>query len=337
MDSHRFQNVSATNLRAAMYRVQRHYRPSKHFTGDAYDRFKMILPSYSWLRASGMIILLAFLVLTFAQAKTTKDRVLYSEGFLKVVSPDKVSVQQCKTAARRVIAAWKFDLSEMRWTYPAEIQGPFDLKLLSDERMKEESPGLRAVARGNTFRTSIGLLDDPNIDGTFAHELGHLQAFRALRNSKKAVPLYFLEGHGLMMNQLYADHIHIDRHKGGGNQVRGIMSLTGEKAQAILTDDTYSKVGTTAEKTRKYNQVECLGLYFVEYLRVRKNIPDAVPRMGRVFELVGRGRTYEQAFAQIYGIPLNRFIAEIIVYFKRTEAHPEERIKGTRLEEYLPS
>ena len=129
------------------------------------------------------------------------------------------------------------------------------------------------------------------------------------------------------MNQLYADHLHIDRHKGGGGQVRGII---------ILTDDTYFRVSDPKEHTRKNNKMEYLGLYFVEYLRVRKNIPDAVTRMGRVFELVGSGKSYEQAFAKTYGISLNKTVSEIVTYFRRTETHPEERILGTRFEEYLP-
>jgi hypothetical protein len=57
--------------------------------------------------------------------------------------------------------------------------------------------------------------------------------------------------------------------------------------------------------------------------------------MGRVFELVGRGKTYEQAFKQAYGLSLDRTVSEIVTYFKQTESNPSDRIKGTRFEAYL--
>jgi hypothetical protein len=86
------------------------------------------------------------------------------------------------------------------------------------------------------------------------------------------------------------------------------------------------------------DQMHRMGVYFVEYMRVRyhgKGIPDMVPKMGRVFEQVGRGKTYEQAFKQTYGISVNEAVSEIVDLFKRTEAHPAERIKGTRFEGYI--
>jgi hypothetical protein len=79
--------------------------------------------------------------------------------------------------------------------------------------------------------------------------------------------------------------------------------------------------------------VSIWGLFFVEYLRVRKSIPDAVPRMGRVFESVGRGKTYQQAFAQTYGLTVNQAVSEVVAFLKRTETHPAERLKGTYFEQ----
>jgi hypothetical protein len=81
--------------------------------------------------------------------------------------------------------------------------------------------------------------------------------------------------------------------------------------------------------------MEGLGVFFVQYVRGPKGIPDAIPRMGRVFELVGRGRTFEQAFAQTYGFPLKQVLSEIVALFKRTEAHPTDRFKATEYEKYL--
>jgi hypothetical protein len=64
-------------------------------------------------------------------------------------------------------------------------------------------------------------------------------------------------------------------------------------------------------------------------------MPDAVTRMGRVFELVGSGETYAQAFKQIYGISVDQAISEITDFMERTQSSPVERLKGTLYEQNI--
>jgi hypothetical protein len=282
-------------------------------------------PGSASARRRRLTALLALSLLPAALAGVTNDRVLYQDDVLQVVSPDGASVEQARAAAREATAAWTFDLNLMRWADPAAMQRPFTLRLVSDDRLARERPGSRAYAVGNAFTVGLGLTGDASINGTFAHELGHLQAFRVLGG--RSVPHYFLEGHGLMMNQLYSDHLGLDRHAVLADQARTILSLTAEEARTILTDE---------ERSRKDPNMESMGLFFVEYLRVRKTMPDAVPRMGRVFELVGRSRTYAQAFGHVYGLSLQRTVSEIVAFLHRTAAHPAERLKGTRFEQYAP-
>lgn len=285
------------------------------------------------------IMLLALPMFIAAKSKKTDEPILYREGFLQVVSPDGATVQQAREMAAKVLAAWKFDLKVMQWGHPAEMQRPLVLRLISHDRMKSEHGGARATAArsGNKFTVDMNLIGDDSIDRTFAHELGHVQTFRALGkySGPSYVPTYFLEGHGQMLNQLYSDHLGQDRSGPGASIVHTMMSFTAEEARDILTDPSYFKVGTAKEKMNKEAKMERMGLYFVEYLRVRKDIPDTLPRMGRVFELVGRGATYEQAFKQAYSLSLDRTVSEIVTYFKQTETQPADRIKGTRFEEYL--
>lgn len=299
--------------------------------------FRSNLPRARFLLS---IVLLALPMLTGAESGNTNDQILYRESFLEVASPDGATKQQAKEMAAKVLAAWKFDLSVMHWNYPEELQRPLTLRLLSHERMKREHAGARATASssGNKFNVDMNLIGDESIDRTFAHELGHVQMYRVLGKyaERNDVPHYFMEGHGQMLNQLYSDHLKLDRSGSGANIVRTMMSFSAEDAHDILTDPRYFRVGTEKEKENKTNRMERMGLYFVEYLRVRKDIPDMVPRMGRVFELVGRGKTYEQAFKQTYGLSLDRTVSELVAYFRQTEAHPADRIKGTRFEEYLP-
>ena len=290
-------------------------------------------------RFFSFIILLVLPMSLVAKSKETKEPILYREAFLQVVSPDGATAQQARETAKRVLAAWNFDLNVMQWAHPAEMQRPLTVRLISHDHMKREHAGARATAArsGDRFTVDMNLVGDESIDRTFAHELGHVQMFRALGrySGPKYVPTYFLEGHGQMLNQLYSDHLGQDRGGPGASIVHTMMSFTGEEAREILTDPNYFKVGTAAEKMNKEAKMERMGLYFVEYLRVRKDIPDTVPRMGRVGEFVGRGGTYEQAFTDAYGLSLDRTVSEIVAYFKRTESQPADRIKATRFEEYL--
>ncbi len=152
-----------------------------------------------FLRALAPIVLLVTV-----NAGATGDRVLVRSGLVQVVTPDDATVEQAKTVAKQVKDAWNFDLSFMRWTDPAAMQRPLTVHLVSAERMKRDHPTTRAFAAGSSthgsFTVRLDLLSDEGVNGTFAHELGHLQAFYAMGN-KVSVPQYFVEGHGQMMNQ----------------------------------------------------------------------------------------------------------------------------------------
>lgn len=285
-------------------------------------------------RLQYLFIFLALPLLLGAKAKTADGPVLYSEGFLRVVSPDKVSVADCKKAAKMLNAAWKFDLKVMQWVHTKKMNRPLTLRLMSADRMKKGRPGVRASSSsdGNRVTMNASLIGDRSGPLTLAHELGHIQAARVTGKRWKSVPYYFLEGHGLMMNRLYADHLRASSPTDWTGNVRTVMSLSPKEARIILTDNSYSNNEKDVKKTFK---MECMGVYFVEYMRTRyqgKGIPDMVPKMARVFELMGRGKTYKKAFKQVYGISVDQAVSEIVDLFKRTQANPAERYKGTRFE-----
>ena len=279
-----------------------------------------------------------------AGAGTANDRVVYKQGFLQVVSPDGATLEQAKAAAKKVNAAWKFDLNLMKWAHPEVMGRPFTLRLVSDERMKQEDgAGTRATTSGggNRINLRMSLLDtaQAHIDLTIAHELGHVQMHRAMGKSPHAssVPHYFSEGHGLMMNLYYAEYLHTDKEAGARTEIKVIMALAPEELEQILTDGNYYRVGTPAEQANKTFKMECVGVFFVEHLRTQKGIPDAVQRMGQVFEAIGSGLTYEQAFARVYGFSVKRAVSELVASFKRTATHPADRVQGTRYEAYVPA
>jgi len=282
--------------------------------------------------------LLGFFLLLAVNGKPANDRPLCNEGFLHVVSPDalSVSVDQCRAVAKQTMAAWRFDKTRMRWTDLTEMEKPLTLRLISVNRMKTEHAGLLGFARGrDLFVVSAAVLDDPFANGTLAHELAHIQAKRALGkvSEEHLVPRYFIEGHGNIMGRAYRDYLGVAKHNYDAAKARQILKFTGEEARTILTDNSYGGRGT-----KEMDKMEAMGIFFVEYLRVRLHgggVPDAVERMGRVFELVGRGETYQSAFQQQFGASVDRVVTEIVNFIRRTQSNPAERLRGTRYQQFV--
>jgi hypothetical protein len=272
-----------------------------------------------------------------AKGGSTNEPVICRDGFVEVVSPDNVSAAECKKATQLVRVAWNFDLSIMRWADQRALNRSLTLRLFSAERMKNKYRGFRASASndGKRFTMNLKLVDDKSGPLTCAHELGHVQASRTVgkRWGKHAIPLYFIEGHGLILNRLYADHLRLTAPKDWAGNVGVVMSMSADEVRIILTDgDRYCNYEKDPDKT---NRMEYIGVYFVEYMRTRyggRGIPDMVPKMGRVFELVGHGMTYGKAFKQVYGVSAGQVASEIVALFKRTEANPVERYRETRFE-----
>ena len=202
--------------------------------------------------------------------------------------------------------------------------------------MKTEHPGVLGFANGrDLFVVSASVLDDPFANGTLAHELAHIQAKRALGklSERRLVPRYFIEGHGNIMGLAYRDHLHVTKHDYDVSKARQVTKFTADEARTILTNDNYA----AAEKAN-VDKMEAMGIFFVEYLRVRlhgKGVPDVLPRMGRVFELVGAGKTYQSAFQEQFQTSVDKVVADIVAFFGRTQSAPAARLKGTRYEEFL--
>jgi hypothetical protein len=293
---------------------------------------------FSPRRFRRLFVLLALPFLLGAKGNTANEHVVCREGFLKIVSPDPLSVGECKQVARMAMEAWNFDLKQMNWSRSINMNRPLTLRVNSIERMRTRHPGVLGFAKstGNLFVVSTAVLSDPLAKGTLAHELGHVQAFRALGGKPKLkVPHYFLEGHGLSMGRAYRTHLGHTKSKFDAGGARIVAKLTASEARLILTTNVDYYMQDGKMDTKKNRVMEAFGVFFVEYLRVRKGMPDAVARMGRVFELVGRGMTYGQAFKQTYGISVNQAISEITAFMARTQSDPSERLRKTRYDRLL--
>ncbi len=301
------------------------------------QNYREPLTNIFFLRFRNLLLLLALSLLVIAKGEAAEDRLVCSKDFLQIVSPDQLSVDQCRQVAKMTMDAWKFDLKQMNWDSSTTMDAPLTMRVLSIERMKAEHKGSLGFARSNgkLFVTSARLLDDDSANRTLAHELGHIQTFRTLGRHSLKVPVYFLEGHGLSMGGAYRDHLGLSSNKNDTRKARQIASLTANEAKLILTTNKNYYISDGKKDRKKEDMMESMGIFFVEYLHVRGGIPNAVERMGQVFELVGRGKTYESAFKQAYGISLDKIISELTAFMEQTASDPAERLKETRYEGLL--
>jgi hypothetical protein len=300
-------------------------------------RASPLLNKISSLGWPGRLVIVLILPLLFAaRGAAADDRPICQDSFLQIVSPDSLSTDQCRAVAEQALAAWKFDLRQMQWTSTPDLEKPLTLQLISRKRMKTEHAGLVGFARGrDLFVVSTAILVDAFYNGNLAHELAHILAKRAIGklSQKRPVPGYFIEGHGHGLGRSYRDYLGINKHGYDVGKARQISKLTANEARTILTDNSYA-----TKDRNKEDKMAAMGIFFVEYLRVRyhrKGIPDVFPRMGHVFQLVGRGKSYEAAFQEQFGGSVDEVVAEIVDLFKRTEANPVERLRGTRYQEFL--
>ncbi len=288
---------------------------------------------------AALFALVSFLPPIARAGQADADRLLCHKGFLQIVSPDagEVSPEQCKTVADQVIEAWKFDAARMHWSSISEWdKRPLKLRLLSLERMKTEHHGLYGMALGrDQFIVSMAVLDNPAAQGTLAHELGHTQSFRAMGGREEHhPPHYFFEGQANLLGRAYRDQLQVANHHYDGVKARQMAKITADDAKVVYTDPTY---GALSHGMKEVDLMESMGIFFVEYLRVNHNggTPDVLPRIGRVFELVGEGRTFDRAFHEAFGAPLNRTLSEMLGFIRRTEGNPEERLRATIYEQFL--
>ena len=291
------------------------------------------MSSVAYTRVLALIAVIAGIPGSLEAKDDPADRVLCREGFLQVTSPDPVSAGEGRRVARMALEAWKFDEAEMQWKPSPDMRRPLTLCLLSDERVEQKwGKGTRAAAYkgGNRFMMRASLVDDPSGPKTLAHELGHVQSYRALRNdrAKNEVPDYFLEGHGLSLNRLWnAQHPESDDPSGWTSQPKMIRSISPDEVKRVYTDESFRH---GEQDPKRSGKIHLMGLYLVEYLYGHHQIKDVVTRMGRVFEEVGGGKSYPAAFRSAMGVSLDKVIAEIVDLFEATTSTPEKRLEGTR-------
>jgi hypothetical protein len=146
-------------------------------------------------------------------------------------------------------------------------------------------------------------------------------------------PHYFLEGQANLLGRDYRDDLKVADHKYDAAKAREIADISAAEAKTIYSDNTY---GVASKNTKQIDLMEAMGIYFAEYLRVRYRggIPEVLPRIGRIFEAVGRGVSYEAAFQKEFGSTVGQVTSEIVVFIDRTVSNPGERLKGTRYAEF---
>jgi len=296
--------------------------------GQQTDRARSTI--FSSTRFRCLLLFLALPFLLGAKNQGVKEHVVCRDGFLEIVSAESISIKDCRRLAKTTIDAWNFDMKQMNWRTWKNKNRKLKLRLLSVKTMEAKHPNTYAfaVSTGDLIVTSTAVLHGrPASVGTLAHELGHIQAYRVTGSKRSGkVPAYYWEGHGISMGQSYLKMLGITTPKLNAERTRIVAKLTTGEARLILTTNRAYFKGNS----QKLFRMEAFGFFFAEYLRVRKGMP--IARMGRVFEQVGHGWTYRQAFKQVYGITINQAISDVIAFMERTKSNPSERFRGTLLE-----
>jgi hypothetical protein len=258
--------------------------------------------------------------------------------------------QQGAALARRVDAAYYFDLTVLGWHDLSKVtQPPVTVKVLTDEAMKQKHPGTFGVTTGeNLFEMGRTYVDDPNADLTLAHELTHVQDERQMNN--RALPMYMMEARATYLAYLYT--IRIGSHFQGTARAyaNAIMQCNRNSAMTALkvpqdnvTRESHS--GGAPEASNFANggnpdlfAISAIGRFYMEWLRVKfrgRGYPDTLQRASTMMEWVGRGKTFPQAFQIAFGVAMEQAQAEFFAYLDQTQAAPQERIKGTIWQEDL--
>ncbi|MBK7857936.1 MAG: hypothetical protein IPJ65_04775 [Archangiaceae bacterium] len=227
----------------------------------------------------------------------------------------------------RVQAAFAFALTLSGWSRPDALAAePVEI------RVDTTRPGVEASTSGaHRFTIGVGALSQPNADGIFAHELTHLQDFRAARQGMRQPPRYLEEGRGYFVGREWR---RLRGEPGGdGERAALLATATAEEVAFVLAKFRHQPELREVGRAGKGPLARGIGVFFVDYLRTRAGYPDAMARLSRAWERLGQGGAFEPAFsAQFDGLTLGAAEASFVAFIRETEGNPAERLKGTPFE-----
>jgi hypothetical protein len=236
--------------------------------------------------------------------------------------------------------AYAFDTSYQQWGSEPALAKPFEAAVATDDTMK----AITGQAGGgiawdpDSFITDRSILSTTPSDVAFeafvvAHELEHLHMER-LGASEPQVPIYAFEGIACVLGDWYVD---LRRVAGWNtwfvNEAKGLAAMTGADGS-----DLFTNFSTSYGEGNKLYWREHVGGLFFEFVRahVVSNPDDVLIVWGRLTLAMAKGATFENAFADAYGMPLATARDQFVAFLDATVHDPHTRFRGTVWEGFEP-
>ena len=128
------------------------------------------------------------------------------------------------------------------------------------------------------------------------------------------------------------------RNEPGGDDARAsvLAEATAVDVAFVLEGFRHGPKNREIGRAKKGPLARTIGVFFIDYLRLRAGYPDAMPRLSRVWERLGAGARFDDAFSsQFDGVALSTLEAKLVEFIRRTEGRPSERLAGTPYERLL--
>ncbi|MBX7099675.1 MAG: hypothetical protein K1X89_18300 [Myxococcaceae bacterium] len=223
----------------------------------------------------------------------------------------------------RVEAALSFAVSRGEWSQPRRLmKDPLEVEVTELPR------GTLAAASGpRRFSVSPAALSEARADGVLAHELTHVLDFRAAGPALAQLPRFLEEGRALSVGHAWralAQEPADDAAR--ASQLRALTAEDGAEALRLFRDGAGLAIAKERGLVGRFMSV---GVFFLEYLRVRGGASDAFARLSRVLERLGAGTAFDAAFVEQFGRPLAEFEREFVAFLRSTASDPAERMRGT--------
>jgi hypothetical protein len=222
----------------------------------------------------------------------------------------------------RVRTAFEFAYKANGWS--TAMREPLELRIGVLPR------GTLARTTGpHIFSVASDALDREDVDGVFAHELTHLQDFRGAGRGLRSVPRYLEEGKALTVGQRYRATLH--ECGSDSRRRRDIAALSGAKVEQVLRELRDGAGLRAAGRAGETFQWMSAASFFVEYLQTH-GVPDALPRLTRVWERLSTGEAFDAAFAAVFQQPLDAVEKAYVEFMTQTEGDSDARLRGTSFE-----
>jgi hypothetical protein len=257
---------------------------------------------------------------------TTPPPILFDDGRLTVRSSVMTAAAAGELAATAE-RAYAFDLAQLEWSSPPELDDSFDLVILSTQAMQSEYPGLGGGAIGDrevVFDRATTLL--PAFPGVLAHELSHIQMSRM----GGGLPHTLEEGKAIVLQRMYLHDLGIAFPEASATEA-AYLALTPATADAAIAGFMFAP-----EADSPIQQDERVGALLVEYARgkLASPYPEMLAQLADCVEIMSSSTAaelprFDAAFVTELGMTFAQLRASFDAFVASTTGDPATRASET--------